>query len=160
MISLFECLPIDRELVCEFFATFARFEYALKATPPFCGFERDRAVPNWKCFGESVGADLAASDDPEVMDAIRYLVNNPPQVQKFAHGHPEFQPVALQGKNGGEKATEAAKRVRNNLFHGGKHTPHSPPERDEKLIRSALIILEACLKLRPDLRAEFEHFYA
>jgi hypothetical protein len=156
MISPFEHLQIDRDLVCEFFGWFARFEYTLKETG-FCKAGRNgNAEPNWRCLGEKIGRDLADCKDQNVVGAIQYLVNDPPQVQKCVGRRPEFREDRLQGENHGEKAIEAVRRVRNNLFHGGKHTPHSPPGRDEKLIFCSLIILEACLNLREDLRSEFE----
>ena len=57
----------------------------------------------------------------------------------------------------GAQAIEAAKRVRNNIFHGGKHTPHSPPERDAKLVQAARAVLEVCLLADAELKSEFEH---
>ncbi|WP_218145780.1 hypothetical protein, partial [Sphingobium sp. YR768] len=89
--------------------------------------------------------------------AIRYLNRWPPQVQKYVSGQAVFCPVSLKADTAGGGAIEAAKRVRNNLFHGGKHTPHSPPYRDENLIRCASQILNACLEADANLRNEFEH---
>ena len=157
MTSPFENLPLDRTLVCEFFAIFSRFEYALKATD-FCVAGRSgAAMPDWRAFRELIGANLSSCDDIEVMSAIQFLITYPPQVQKAEEGRAVFRAVDLQGNNDGERAIEAAQRVRNNLFHGGKHTPNSPPERDEKLIRCSRLVLQACLKFRPGLHAEFEH---
>ena len=155
MISPFDTLPLDRALVCEFFAVFSRFEYALKATG-FCKTGQF-AAPDWSRFQKCIGANLSGCDDHEVVNAIQFLIAHPPQVQKVEGGRVVFRPVDLRGNNDGKRAIEAARRVRNNLFHGGKHTPHSPRERDEKLISCSLLVLQACLKLHPDLHAEFEH---
>jgi hypothetical protein len=156
MISPFTGLQIDRHLICEFFGWFARFEYTLKETS-FCKADQyGNAKPHWTRFQKSIGAALGGRDDQNVVSAIRYLVDTPPQVQKYEHGDAIFREVPLRGDNDGERAIEAARRVRNNLFHGGKHTPHSPPERDEKLIRCSLTLLEACLNLRQELRETFE----
>jgi hypothetical protein len=38
-------------------------------------------------------------------------------------------------------------QVRNNLFHGGKHTNHSPEERDDKLLHHSITVLDAASEL-------------
>jgi hypothetical protein len=72
----------------------------------------------------------------------------------FKNNNAVFQNEPLEGANDGERAIEAAKRVRNNLFHGGKHI-HSKPGRDEKLVRCSLTILQACLNLHEGLGRKF-----
>ncbi|WP_421951708.1 hypothetical protein [Pelagibacterium sp.] len=156
MKSPFDDLQIEAAEVCEFFAVFARFEYAMKATR-YCGGDRHgNAVPDWRSLKDELGGAIAESGDEVTNKAIGYLVNEPPLVQKFVDGRPEFREVPLDGNTLGAQAIEAAKRVRNNLFHGGKHTPHSPPERDAKLVQTAFAILEACLKVDAELNSEFE----
>jgi hypothetical protein len=54
------------------------------------------------------------------------------------------------------KFFDAICRVRNNLFHGGKHTPHSPEGRDEKLVWCALTVLVAYLEQDDEMRDNFE----
>ena len=46
------------------------------------------------------------------------------------------------------------RRVRNNLFHGGKYpyTPLPEPARDTQLLESSLIVLEACLEWDEEVR--------
>jgi hypothetical protein len=88
------------------------------------------------------------------VSAIRYLVDYPPKIQMFKNNNAVFQNEPLEGANDGERAIEAAKRVRNNLFHGGKHI-HSKPGRDEKLVRCSLTILQACLNLHEGLGRKF-----
>lgn len=157
MKSPFEELQIDPAEVCEFFAVFARFEYAMKASR-YCGHDRHgNAVPDWRSLKANLGGPICEMHIDVIDKAIDYLLDDPPQVQKVVDEGPQFQPVPLDGDTVGAKAIEAAKRVRNNLFHGGKHTPHSPPERDTKLLRSASAILDACLMVDPELKTEFEH---
>ena len=154
MKSPFDDLHIDRALVSEFFATFARFEYAMKARG-FC--RRDRfgnALPDWNELKGQLGGPISAAVTS--CETSAYLLEEPPQVQKYVGGYPEFKAVSLAGATVGAQALEAAKRVRNNLFHGGKHTPHSSPERDTRLIRGALNVLDACLKANANLQTEFE----
>ena len=157
MKSPFEELRMDCALVCKFFAVFARFEYAMKATR-YCGSDRHgNAVPNWRCLKAALGEPVSRMQDEAVRSAIAYLLATPPEIQKVINEHPQFQPMPLCGENLGAKAIEATKRVRNNLFHGGKHTPHSPPEHDTRLVQAAIAVLQSCLDADPELNSEFEH---
>lgn len=155
MKSPFEDLQIDPGLVCEFFAAFARFEYAMKATRYCDGDRHGNARPDWVTLKSNLGD--AICHDEAAQDAIDYLLAEPPMIQKLLAHRAEFRDQPLDGNNRGAQAIEAAKRVRNNLFHGGKHTPHSPPERDTKLVSAALTILQACLSADHGLNGEFEH---
>ena len=157
MKSPFEDLQINSELVCEFAAVFMRFEYAMKASDYCAGDRWHNAVPNWKLLKDDLGMKLDQLQDMEVQQAIQCLLKDPPQVQKFLYGRPGFQQTPLLGATEGAKALEAAKRVRNNLFHGGKHTPHSPPERDTRLLEASFVVLRACLALNKELASEYEH---
>jgi hypothetical protein len=48
--------------------------------------------------------------------------------------------------------------VRNNLFHGGKHTNevHEDTEGTEMLLKSSIAILEECLALSPNVKQAFD----
>jgi hypothetical protein len=50
------------------------------------------------------------------------------------------------------------RRIRNNLFHGGKYPSGPEPDlsRDEKLLMQAIRILEPALSARPDLHTIFD----
>lgn len=157
MKSPFEELQIDAELVCEFFGVFARFEYAMKATT-YCTSDRyGNALPDWRKLKEQLGQPVCEAGTERVVAAIDYLLEEPPQVQMCVDGRPEFVELELDGGNSGAQAIEAARRVRNNLFHGGKHTPHSAPERDTSLIQASLAVIGACLEIDETLNTEFEH---
>lgn len=148
---------VDPKLVYLFFSTFARFEYALKETGQFCRRGRTGAAePDWESFARSIAAQLESLPDPATKSAIAFLLANPPATQMYVAGRPVFQDVPLRANSASEQAIEAVKRVRNNLFHGGKHSPHSPPGRDQALIESSLAVLEASLLLSAVVRGEFE----
>ena len=151
-VSPFDGLRIPRDLVCEFFAVFSRFEFALKESG-FISTDRGRAKPNWREFAESVAQSLRVDADPGLAEAVEFFNNEPPQVQVSAEG---WESRPLRGTTPIEHAIDAVQRVRNNLFHGGKHTPHSPPGRDERLVRKSLLVLHACLEHDGNLRATYE----
>lgn len=157
MRSPFDDLEIDGTLVSEFFAVFARFEYAMKASH-YCRSDGwNNAVPDWRALKQDLGPALENRPNEDLTRAMAFLLDAPPLVQKCVGGTPDFQEVPLAGCSNGAKALEAAKRVRNNLFHGGKHTPHSPPARDTELIEAALCVLQHCLEVDEYLAGEYEH---
>jgi hypothetical protein len=157
MKSPFDDLQISRGLVCELFASFARFEYAMKAIG-YCRSDRyGNALPDWDRFKAEWGEAINPTESERGADDIAFLLAEPPEIQKFVDGRAVFRPQEFREEGEGAKALEAAKRVRNNLFHGGKHTCHSPPERDTKLIRGALAVLDLCLSRESELRTEFDH---
>ncbi|ROM16902.1 hypothetical protein BK643_13985 [Pseudomonas protegens] len=139
--SPFDGLHLNRELTCEFFAVFSRFEFALKES----GFVREgrgSIEPAWRRYAEDVAKLLIVERGSLLDKSINYLCAEPPL---FQVGAQRWEHRALHGNSKLEQAIDAAKQVRNNLFHGGKHTPHSPPGRDNKLVKSSLVVLYACL---------------
>lgn len=153
--SPFDGLQMPAQLACEFFAVFSRYEFALKESGYYYVNRRGRAAADWDRYFVHANATIRADADPELFEAVQYLIVEPPQVQ-VAPAEWD-QNVPLRGGPGIiGTALDAAGRVRNNLFHGGKHTPHSPAGRDERLVRSALCLLRACLRQDPQLAAAYE----
>lgn len=144
-------LRISPTLVCEFFATFSRFEYALKECD-FVMFRRGFIEPDWHGFGEHA-ADFAVEQGSELDAAISYLTESAPKVQTAKM---DWQSKDLHGRTPMAQAIAASCRVRNNLFHGGKHTRHSPDGHDQRLVECALAVLNACLEQNDRLREIFE----
>jgi hypothetical protein len=58
-----------------------------------------------------------------------------------------------------EHALLLVRRVRNNLFHGGKFSDevHSGRARNELLLRHSLAILHRCLDLSPSVATDYEN---
>jgi hypothetical protein len=150
--SPFDGLRIPRELVCEFFAVFSRFEYTLKEQH-HVQKQNTYASPDWDSFAKDASAWLRVEAGSDLAAAVAYLNDDPPQVQTPALC---WEKRPLGGKTPIEKALHAVCRVRNNLFHGGKHTAHSPAARDEQLVHCSLTMLTACLQQNENLRAVFE----
>ena len=150
--SPFKGLQLSEVLVCEFFAAFSRFEYTLKEA----GFVRPNqqyAEVAWWTFAEKASEFLHVEPESKLAQALLDLTLEPPQVQISKS---QWMQVQLHGNSQIEKAIDAVTRVRNNLFHGGKHTPHSPSGRDEKLVRASLAVLYACLEQNSILRNTYE----
>ena len=151
--SPFEGLQMPHELACEFFAVFSRFEFALKDCNYYYVNRFGRAAADWLTYYTHANATLKVDGDTKLADAVHYLNSEPPMVQTAPAA---WVNNPLRGPIPVGTALDAANRVRNNLFHGGKHTPHSPPGRDEKLVRSALYLLNSCLAQDDALRGAFE----
>lgn len=155
-------LPIDRDLVVRFFALISRFEFGLKVA----GFapQEGEAKPDWCSFATRIDAALAAkrAKSPALDEAIGYLLEHPPRKQTLRAGKLLWTSTPEQGGAPTIWILTLVRRVRNNLFHGGKYTQGSHDEgnpetaRDEKLIRTATTILEECIDLEPAVAASFE----
>jgi hypothetical protein len=166
-------VQLDRDLLLEFFLTFARFEYALKVsdfvtsrrppsgrspwhlTPP--------AEPDWRRYAGTI--DLAAAcEDPTCSAAIEFLKFAPPLREVFlgesigrawdggSTDYLEFDSM--------EQVLELVRRIRNNLFHGGKFEYHAGAaevmrERNELLLRHGLAVLHRCLALSPAVAVNY-----
>lgn len=139
------------KLSVELFRKFARMEYALKAA----GFHNGegKAEPNWDKFACTVQGML--EHDEKAAEAIKYMKGQPPKKQIVRNGLLEWE-VAMPDANETHELLLCVRRVRNNLFHGGKFNGHwFAPERSETLLRHSLSIIEACLRLSPELNGAF-----
>src|SRR5690606_6175455 len=132
--SPLHALKMPPDLACEFFAVFSRFEFALQEAG-YVYIHRGRAAPDWHGFADVAVLQVPAGSD--LAQAVDLLNQEPPQVQVSAH---RWEPMPLRGATPVATAIDAAQRVRHNLFHGGKHTPHSPAGRDEALVRAAMVV--------------------
>ena len=138
--------PLDRlqmppALALEFFAVFSRFEFALKDAGYWYLNRHGRAAPDWNAFAAEVQLHATAGSD--LSQAIDFLNHEPPKIQTSPH---DWSDAPLRGATPIATALDAAQRVRHNLFHGGKHTLHSTPHRDEALVRASLTLLFACVR--------------
>jgi len=154
LVDPFEGVSVPREVVAEFFAVFARCEYAMKE----CGYRRNNhgiATPTWQRLANDAVAWLAVPPQSELAQAIILLTTEPPKLQSVAKG---WQASPLRGASTVAQAIDAATRVRHNLFHGGKHTPETEPGRDEALVRAALTLLKEVVDQCPgDLRGAYNY---
>ncbi len=147
---------IDHGLLFEFFLTFARFEFALKAAG-FFARDLERAAPDWTRFAQSLDLE-AARLDPRCAEAIEYFALHPPWRQVVtANGLAWDSSVSFGRLERMDQLLKLVRRARNNLFHGGKFNDdvHSGPGRNEHLLRHSLAILHRCLELSGAVEAEY-----
>jgi hypothetical protein len=144
-------LPPDETL--RFFATFARFEFAMKQ----CGYLR------WTGHGrvaeasrEKLGADLPA----DFFDSVRNghiaptLIERPPKnLHVRDDAQPQFGVQAAPLTTIGQ-LLNAVWQVRNNLFHGNKMYP-ADRERDAALMSDALAVVDAIMQRKDSLSTAF-----
>lgn len=151
--QLFEGLRIPADVVVEFFVVFARFEFALKDAG-FVFSDHGRASPDWHAFQDEV-AEVFVDPSPAETTAFHALTDEPPWRQMLRNGRISWEPTRLDGPPV-VQALAAARQVRHNLFHGGKHTPHSPEGRDAALVSAAITVLNACLQRHQRVREAFD----
>lgn len=138
---------MDQELnrlATDLFRTFSRFEYALKAA----GFHKGdgTAEANWRAFAESVAALFDDPPDEDFKEAIAYVLEHPPNKQMIEDGVLSWEAATSQTDLRSDRVLIYVRRVRNNLFHGGKFNGRwFEPQRSAELLRHSLAILNACL---------------
>jgi hypothetical protein len=147
----------DLSIAADFFFKFARFEYALKAA----GYrnQQGEVKPDWKKLADELEATFLNPEySVEFAKAINYYENYPPMKQVIVNNQLKWSKVEPNTNSFSHKILLYVCRVRNNLFHGGKFKGKylSAPERSELLMKHGLIILDACLALRLDLKRAYE----
>jgi hypothetical protein len=101
-------------------------------------------------FAQSV-SDLF--DDPAgeaFAEAVGYILMYPPRKQVIWDGRLVWSDAAPNTNIRSDLVLQYVRRVRNNLFHGGKFNGRwFDPERSAQLLRHCLTILHACLEASP-----------
>lgn len=152
-------LKIPKELVFEFLAVFSRFEFSLKESGYFRKGRHDIAEADWARFTESMNLHFEQADSKDLLSAIEYLIQEPPQQQIIEGGSLKWRPLTFKPEQTiAAKALLAVRMTRNNLFHGGKHFPQPANGRDEKLIYFSLAVLDFCISKHEDLKFDYETY--
>lgn len=142
--SLIDALRVPPALLLDFFVTFARFEYALKAT----GFSRDRhggAEADWDRFIESAER-LDSQELTAILSVGQGLLDAPPKKLVWRAETLDWQEVTRVGQTEIRFLLEAVKRAKNNLFHGGKFLTNAEPgDRNKSVVGDALNVLNTLL---------------
>lgn len=144
-------MNVSDDLSLRFLRRFARFEFALKRHPEFCmGQEGSSAHANWDQFAISIAVALQA--DPTIdHDTRALLLDRPPMNEVIRQGVAVYEPRDLGGGNDGARLVSAARRIRNNLFHGGKDAPERYAGHDEGCVTAALCVLDAARKINAEV---------
>lgn len=142
------------DLAADLFRVFSRTEYALKAS----GFNNGDgdAKANWRNFALAVEGVIANPLSPKLQKAINFFLSAPPKKQVIVGGVIQWQVSEPQTDSPADKLLIYVRRVRNNLFHGGKFNGHwFEPERSEPLLRHSLTILTTCVESVPSVREAY-----
>jgi hypothetical protein len=147
------------DVVVQFFYFFSRFEYALKRCKYNIG-ENNGAKADWDKFGndldeENLFSEIVESDE-SFKKACDYLFDNSPKKQIARDYEISWTECPVDGRDF-KNLFILVRRVRNNLFHGGKFPdmPIEGSERDELLLNNCLIILEKCRALNESINSSF-----
>ena len=140
---------IDDELILKFLKVFSRAEYALKNVKDFR--HATKAEANWDKFAKKIGKKFLGIDNNALSEAKKYLWNNPPKKQIIKKDSLFFDDFPIGKKKNTQQLLLMIRTVRNNLFHGGKHTPSTAKvnnaDRNQKLIESSIVIIKACMDM-------------
>ncbi|GER06673.1 hypothetical protein GCM10007972_13190 [Iodidimonas muriae] len=142
-------------LASEVFRIFARFEYALKAA----GFHTGNgdAKPDWQKFAQSLSQTFENPSDAEFRTAVKYILEHPPKKQVIDGGNLSWSDAPPATNLQSDRVLTYVRRVRNNLFHGGKFNGRwFEPERSELLLKHSLTILIVCLQNSDEVRMAFD----
>src|SRR5689334_17856713 len=118
--SPLKLLNFDANLACEFLGVFARYEYALKAAGFAAG---DPVQPAWDTYAKSIDPVFSKISDKAFHQAVEYLLTKPPKKQVLRAGKLEWETTPFDNVPRAQKVLTMVRRVRNNLFHGGKFFP-------------------------------------
>lgn len=132
------------QLAGKLFRVFSRTEYALKAA----GYNNGdgAAEANWRAFALAVEDLIANPTHQELCEAIDFFFSAPPKKQVIIEGVIQWKTSEPTTDSQADKLLIYVRRVRNNLFHGGKFNGHwFEPDRSEPLLRHSLTILNACV---------------
>ncbi|ELC7203517.1 hypothetical protein RJO59_004686 [Enterobacter hormaechei] len=102
----------------EFFYWFSRFEFCLKERGYLKSKQNGvRAEPGWKDFVKEFESQYAQSKD------AKFLVSLKPLQQKVGKNELlVWEEINIDNDNELQQVVSTLKTIRNNLFHGGKHS--------------------------------------
>lgn len=146
------------KLSFQFFRLFSRAEYALKAGGFLANANGD-AKADWTGFASHVhGAFIdAEAADQALAGAVAYMLTHPPKKQLAQNGQLVWQVIPPNSESRTDLILLYVRRVRNNLFHGGKFSHEwIDPERSKRLIEAALIILRTTVDECPAVVAAYQ----
>jgi hypothetical protein len=149
--------PALHDLAAEFFREFSRTEYALKTAGWVLPGPSGEAKPDWDRFAREAGARLLQLPQPHVRAAAEYILTNPPKKQVVTDDGLSWQESRAVDLTDGVRLLVFLRRIRNNLFHGGKFNGRwLQPERSYELIKHGLVLLRACREAEPQIQQAYD----
>jgi len=150
---------LKSDLATHFFYVFMRFEYTLKASNYYKGKINEKVEPDWDKFAVKLEGIFQNPSLDKFEDAVNYFKETPPKKQ-IINNNKELDWKPMPINTNAPLAKEiliCVRRVRNNLFHGGKASKISLFEpRDDDLLKHSLVILEKCLSEMSELKTAFD----
>lgn len=150
----FRYMHIPPALGNAFLDTFTHMEYALKASGDFADGGVDGVSAAWDRFANHIDATLQSAKDNQLRAALDFLLAEPARKQNVGG----FHPLALDpDQTRTQRTLLVIRTVRNNIVHGGKIAPEGENEkgRNEKLVASALAVLNHAAGLHDKVKAKF-----
>lgn len=146
----------SKDLVFKFFITFARFECSLKNSKEFAKMQGNKCIPDWDGFVKTL-TEFDSNATPELKNACAYILDNPPKKQYIFNNALKWKDCKIDCGTEIQKLNQYIRRIRNNLFHGGKFNNENIPEisRNSILMTSVLVILNNWLDLHQKVRELF-----
>lgn len=140
------------QLAYRFFKLFAQCEYALKALGYGRAATGNAAEADWDRFANEIGIALMQEQSANVVEARTYLLEKPPKRQVWVNGDVEWA-VVPNNERSAQILFAHIRRVRNNLYHGGKfHDRWIDPDRSEELISRSILLLQHLVNTNEHLR--------
>lgn len=148
------------DLATDFFKKFACCEFALKDGGFHDKHETD-AKSDWKSFARTIEHSLSKEEleKPELEElrqAVEYILEHPPKKQVIEDNKLKFRDAKPSTNSRTDLILILVRRVRNNLFHGGKFNSSDwfDPIRSALLIKYSLTILDASFRAAPSQVAD------
>ena len=114
------------------------------------------AEANWTEFARSVETLVANPSTPEMKEAIEFILSAPPKKQFIAGGMIEWRDIQPSTNSKADALFQYVRRIRNNLFHGGKFNGHwFALERSERLMKAGLVVLRQSIEAQPQVSEAF-----
>lgn len=133
------------DLANQFFRVFSRTEYALKASGYNSG--NGEAKANWQKFALDIESLISNPSSPELKEAVDSIFRAPPKKQIIADAIIQWEVAEPATSSRADKLLIYIRRIRNNLFHGGKFNGHwFEPDRSEHLLKNSITILLSCIE--------------
>ena len=142
------------QIAFQFFSVFSRMEYALKKSGTYLKGDNKKAEPDWGKFALHINEKFQRRSD-SISEAIMFYNQAPPKKQIVVDDVLSWSETLPSGRTDTETILLLVKRVRNNLFHGGKFNSRDHRYRDKTLLSHGLQILTICIDCSSDVR---EHF--